>query len=52
MFVSEPWPDATYEWGSCGAAFDSPQAHALHCWEAHPWVPNPEQVRIQRPDTE
>lgn len=52
MVVSEPWPDAPYECGSYGTAFDSPQAHALHCWEAHPWVPNPEQVRFQRPDTE
>ncbi|OIB57307.1 hypothetical protein BBD46_02115 [Natrialba sp. SSL1] len=24
------------------------QIRALHCWEAHPWVPNPEQVRLRQ----
>lgn len=52
MFVSEPWSDATYKCGSCGREFDSPQSHARHCWEAHPWVPNPEQVRLRGGDTE
>ena len=52
MFVSEPWPDDTYECGSCGAEFESPRAHALHCWESHPWIPNPEQVRLRRSSTE
>ncbi|WP_408960750.1 hypothetical protein [Natrinema sp. 74] len=45
MFVAERWPEATYEFGSCEARFDTARHHALHCWEAHPWVPNPEQVR-------
>ncbi|GAB7120991.1 hypothetical protein [Natrinema pallidum] len=45
MFVTEHWPEATYECGSCESRFDSARNHALHCWEAHPWVPNPEQVR-------
>ena len=52
MFVSEPWPDDTYECGSCGAEFESPRAHALHCWESHPWIPTPEQVRLRRSSTE
>ena len=52
MLVSEPWPDDTYECGSCGAEFESPRAHALHCWESHPWIPNPEQVRLRRSSTE
>ncbi|PAU81477.1 hypothetical protein CK500_14330 [Halorubrum salipaludis] len=52
MFVSEPWPDATYECGSCSREFDSPHSHARHCWEAHPWVPNPEQVRVRRDESE
>jgi hypothetical protein len=52
MYVSEPWPDDVYECGSCGAEFESPRAQALHCWEDHPWVPNPEQVRLRRSSTE
>jgi uncharacterized C2H2 Zn-finger protein len=48
MFVTERWPETTYECGSCKALFDSAREHALHCWEAHPWVPNPEQVRRRR----
>ena len=48
MFVTERWPEMTYECGSCEALFDTPREHALHCWEAHPWVPNPEQVRRRR----
>lgn len=48
MFVREPWPDTTYGCGSCGERFDLPEVHALHCWEAHPRVPNPEQVRLRR----
>ena len=52
MFVSEPWPDDTYECGSCGAEFESPRAHALHCWESHPWIPTPKQVRLHRSNTE
>jgi len=48
MLVSERWPDAIYECGSCGALFDSARNHALHCWDTHPWVPNPEQVRRRR----
>jgi len=47
MFVSEPCPEDTYACGSCGDKFESPRAHALHCWEDHPWVPNPEQVRLR-----
>ena len=45
MFVAERWPKTTYECGSCEALFDTARDHALHCWDAHPWVPNPEQVR-------
>ena len=52
MFVSEPWPDDTHECGSCGAEFESPRTHALHCWESHPWIPTPEQVRLRRSSTE
>lgn len=52
MFVSESRPEDTYECGSCGAEFESPRPHALHCWESHPWVPNPEQVRLRRSSTE
>ena len=48
MFVAERWPETTYECGSCEALFDSARNHALHCWNAHPWVPNPEQVRRRR----
>ena len=48
MFVTERWPETTYECGSCEALFDTPREHALHCWDAHPWVPNPEQVRRHR----
>ena len=45
MFVTGCWPETTYECGSCEARFDTAREHALHCWDAHPWVPNPEQVR-------
>jgi len=45
MFVTERWPEMTYECGSCEARFDTARDHTLHCWDAHPWVPNPEQVR-------
>jgi uncharacterized C2H2 Zn-finger protein len=48
MFVTERWPETTYECGSCEALFDTARDHALHCWDAHPWVPNPEQVRRRR----
>jgi len=52
MFVTERWPGTTYECGSCEALFDSARDHALHCWDAHPWVPNPEQVRRRRQSDE
>jgi len=48
MFVSEGWPETTFKCGSCEALFDTARNHALHCWDAHPWVPNPEQVRRRR----
>ena len=48
MFVTERWHETIYECGSCEALFDTARDHALHCWEAHPWVPNPEQVRRNR----
>nr|WP_233741105.1 hypothetical protein [Halobaculum saliterrae] len=48
MFVTECWPETAYECGSCEALFDTAREHALHCWDAHPWVPNPEQVRRRR----
>jgi len=48
MFVTERWTETAYECGSCEALFDTTQEHALHCWDAHPWVPNPEQVRCRR----
>ena len=48
MFVTERWPETTYECGSCGALYDTAREHALHCWDAHPWVLNPEQVRQRR----
>ena len=48
MFVTERWPETTYECESCEALFDTAREHALHCWVAHPWVPNPEQVRRRR----
>ena len=48
MLVTERWPETTYECGSCEALFDTARDHALHCWDAHPWVPNPEQVRRRR----
>lgn len=47
-FVTERSPETIYECGSCEALFDTARDHALHCWEAHPWVPNPEQVRRHR----
>ena len=48
MFVTERWPETAYECGSCEALFDATQEHALHCRDAHPWVPNPEQVCYRR----
>ena len=45
MFVAEHWPETTYECGSCETRFETARDHAVYCWEAHPWVPNPEQVR-------
>jgi len=48
MFVAKRWPETAYECGSCEALFDTAREHALHCWDAHPWVPNPEQVRRRR----
>ena len=48
MFVTERRPETIYECGSCEALFDTARDHALHCWDAHPWVPNPEQVRRHR----
>jgi len=48
MFVMERWPETAYECGSCEALFDTAQEHTHHCWDAHPWVPNPEQVRCRR----
>ena len=48
MFVTKRWPEITYECGSCGVLFDTAREHALHCWDAHLWVPNPEQVRRRR----
>lgn len=52
MFVSEPWPDATHECRSCVKVFASPKTDTPHCWEAHPWMPNPEQVRLRQPAVE
>ena len=48
MSVTERWPETTYECGSCRAPFDTTRDHALHCWDVHPCVPNPEQVRRRR----
>ena len=36
MFVTERWPETTYECGSCEALFDMARDHTLHCWDAHP----------------
>ena len=52
MFVTERWPETIYECGSCEALFDTAREHALHCWDVHPWVPNPEQVRRRRQPNE
>lgn len=48
MFVTERWPEIAYECGSCEALFDTAQEHTRHCWNAHPWILNPEQVRYRR----
>lgn len=45
MFVTERWPETTYECGSCEARFYSARNHTFHFWEIHPWVPNIAQVR-------
>jgi hypothetical protein len=37
----------TVECGSCGDMVESQKAHAVHCWEEHPWVPKPGQVRLE-----
>jgi uncharacterized C2H2 Zn-finger protein len=48
MFITERWPETTYECGSCEALFDMARDYVLHCWDAYLWVPNPEQVRRRR----
>jgi hypothetical protein len=45
--LTTSWGRTTYECGSCGEDFDEPLEHALHCWEKHPWIPSPRQVRLK-----
>ncbi|SDY31871.1 hypothetical protein SAMN04487946_11128 [Halobellus clavatus] len=42
------WGETTYECGGCGEDFDESLDHALHCWEEHPWIPTPGQIRLER----
>jgi len=46
MFLTARWEKTTYECGACGDEFAEPIDHALHCWEEHPWIPKPGQVRL------
>lgn len=45
--LTSSWCETTYECGACGEDFDEPLNHALHCWENHPWIPSPGQVRLE-----
>ena len=51
MVVADRRPDTSVKCGSCEASFETTTDHALHCWESHPLVPKPAQVR-RRPDDE
>jgi hypothetical protein len=46
--LTSSWGETTYECGACGEDFAEPLNHALHCWDEHPWIPTPGQVRLER----
>jgi len=46
--LASKWGDTTYECFTCGHSFDAPLDHAVHCWEEHPSIPTPSQVRLER----
>lgn len=45
--LTSSWGETVYECGECGETFEIPLEHALHCWDAHPWIPTPGQVRLE-----
>ena len=49
-FVADRFPESTIKCGSCGASFETTGNHALHCWDARPWVSKPAQVRRRLDD--
>lgn len=46
--LTSKWADTIYECFTCGRTFDAPLDHAVHCWEEHPSIPTPGQVRLER----
>ena len=40
IFVADRRPETTVGCGFCGASFETTRAYAIHCWDAHPWVPS------------
>jgi hypothetical protein len=46
--LASEWGDTTYECFTCGYTFDAPLDHAVHCWEEHPSIPTPSQIRLER----
>jgi hypothetical protein len=46
MYVGRRFSGSTYECGSCGTVFEEAIDHARHCWNEHPTVDLPEQLRL------
>lgn len=42
------WGDTIYECFTCGNTFDTPLDHAVHCWDEHPSIPTPSQIRLKQ----
>lgn len=45
--LASQWGDMTYECFTCGHTFEVPVDHAVRCWEEHPSIPTPSQVRLE-----
>jgi hypothetical protein len=46
--LASKWGETTYGCFTCGHTFDAPLDHAVHCWEEHPSIPTPSQIRLER----
>jgi len=46
--LASDWAGSSFECFNCGGVFESQLDHAVHCWEEHPSIPTPGQLRLER----